>query len=174
MASGAAGLHVFAGVGVVNSMRRYLWAVAVCLLAGGALAQTNPMQLYADLTIDDQPAVINSKGSAHAEFRLNRETMEFSWEITFKDLTSPVTGVHTHYQKPGVRGGIVHDLAPKGITNPLKGSVIMSEGDLLYLGERHLYVDIHTQKYPDGELRGNIERRRDPTMPPPKPFVPPP
>lgn len=143
-----------------------LAALLICLAVPRVVSgQTNPIQFYANLTIDDQPAVINSKAIGHAEFTLDRETLRFAWRITFKDLTAPPTGIHIHYQKPGVRGGIVFDLAPNGVRNPLEGSLIMTDGDLLYLQERHLYVDIHTSKHLDGELRGNIERRRQSSGP---------
>ena len=91
--------------------------------------------------------------------------MRMSWKVTFRDLTSTVTGAHVHGpQRPGTNAGIQFDLAANGLNNqPLEGAVVLNDAQLEYLLSGRMYVNVHSTKYPAGELRGQIQR-----MPPPQ------
>ncbi len=120
-----------------------------------------PISFYADMSADEESAVTESPGSARADLVLERSTLKLSWTLTFKDATSPATGAHIHGpQTPGGEAGIVIDLAPEGMTNPIEGSAILTEGTMIYLVQDRLYINLHTTTYPAGELRGHIKRAR--------------
>lgn len=120
-----------------------------------------PISFYADLSADEQSAVTESPGLGRADLVLKRSTLELTWKITFNDTTSPATGIHIHGpQTPGGEAGVVVDLAPEGMTNPLEGSTTLSEGTLIYLVQDRLYINLHTTGYPAGELRGHIKKAR--------------
>ncbi len=120
-----------------------------------------PISFYADLSADEQSAVTESPGIGRAEFVLERSTLNLTWKVTFQDTTSPATGVHIHGpQTPGGEAGIVVDLAPDGMTEIVEGSTVLSEGNMIYLVQDRLYVNLHTTRYPAGELRGHIKKQR--------------
>jgi len=111
------------------------------------------------MSADEESAVTISPGWGLAEFTLERKTLRFSWKVTFKDLTSAPIGLHLHGpQTPGGEAGVLRDLAPDGIQSPVEGAVILNEGELTYLIQDRLYVNLHTEKYPAGELRAHLQR----------------
>ena len=120
-----------------------------------------PIYFYADMNADEESAVTESPGVARADFVLERSTLKLSWRLTYSDTTSTATGVHIHGpQTPGGEAGIVVDLAPDGMTNPIEGSAILTEGTMIYLVQDRLYVNLHTTSYPAGELRGHVKKAR--------------
>ncbi len=120
-----------------------------------------PIRFLAPLSADEESAPTESPGSGRAEFLLDRPTQKLSWLISFENLTSEAGAAHVHGpQTPGGNAGVLFDLAPDGMKSPLKGSVIVNDGELEYLLTGRMYVNIHTAKFPAGELRGQIMRQR--------------
>jgi hypothetical protein len=120
-----------------------------------------PISFYADLSADEESAVTESPGVGRAEFVLDRATLNLAWRVTFRDLTSPATGVHVHGpQTPGGEAGILIDLAPQAVKSGVTGSVVLNDGWLSYLVQDRMYVNLHTTTYPAGELRGSIRKAR--------------
>ncbi len=116
---------------------------------------------FADLSADEESAVTESPGSGRVDFQLDRATLKLSWTLTFKNLTSPPTGVHIHGpQTPGGEAGILIDLAPGGVKSGVVGSSVLNDGLLAYLVQDRMYVNLHTTKYPLGELRSPIKKAR--------------
>jgi hypothetical protein len=148
-------------------LRHILAIGVVAMIAGGGRAQpvaeTAPIHFAAVLSADEQSAPTYSDGSGRAEFVLDRATLEFSWVVTYRGLTTAITGAHIHGpQLPGTNAGILIDIGDKGLGSPLTGSAILTDGLLEYLLAGRLYVNIHSTKYKDGELRGQIKRLRTP------------
>lgn len=113
------------------------------------------------LNDEDQSTPTYSPGRGVAEFRLERATLKLSWKITYQGLTSePVEAGLYGPENVGANAGQVVDLAPRGFSNPLVGSTIISDGVLGYLTTGRIYVNIHTRRYPAGELRGQLRRQR--------------
>lgn len=120
-----------------------------------------PIKFRTTLSADEQSAPTNSPGLGGAEFVLDRPTQRLDWTITYGKLTSKAVAAHVHGpQTPGGNAGVMFDLAPNGTKSPLVGSVVLNDGELEYLLTGRLYVNVHTTKYPAGELRGQIMRVR--------------
>lgn len=120
-----------------------------------------PIKFRATMSADEQSAPTYSPGQGLADFVLDRTTQQLNWTITFKDLTSNAVAAHIHGpQTPGGNAGVIFDLAPNGTKSPLVGSVVLNDGELEYLLTGRLYVNVHTTKYPAGELRGQVMRVR--------------
>jgi hypothetical protein len=139
--------------------------LSVLCLTATALAdevrnlELGPVKFYADMSAEEQAATTISDGIGRAEFSLDRATMNLSWVVTFKNLTSPATAAHVHGpQRVGTNAGVQIDLAPKGMALPLKGSHVLTDAQLEYLLSGRMYVNVHTTKNPAGELRGQIQR----------------
>jgi hypothetical protein len=49
------------------------------------------------------------------------------------------------------------DLAPNGIVSPLTGSAVLNEAEVQYLLTGWSYVNITTEKWPFGEVRGQLD-----------------
>ena len=50
----------------------------------------------------------------------------------------------------------------------MEGSVTLNEGQLEYLLTGRMYVNLHTVKYPNGEIRGQLSRQRPAGSTPPE------
>ncbi len=143
------------------------WACA-CLallatLSGPAtIAADDDILFTATLSDDDQSVPTTSPGVGFAEVRLERATMKITWKVTYKGLTSPPTAAGLYGpENVGGNAGLVVDLATGGkLASPLTGSTVLSDGVFQYLITGRVYVNIHSRKYKDGELRGQLRRQR--------------
>ena len=134
--------------------------LATSAVAADPVMEGPPIAFVAILSADNQSATTESPGSGRVDFLLDRPTTRLSWKATYKGTTTQVTGAHIHGpQRPGVNAGVLFDMAPNGLGKlPLEGSVILTDAQLEYLLSGRTYVNIHTTKYPEGELRGQIDR----------------
>jgi hypothetical protein len=118
-----------------------------------------PIHFVAQMSADEQSAYTESPGIARAEFVLERATLRLSWTLTYSGLTSAPIGVGIHGpQAPGGNAGVLIEMGANGVRTPLKGSAILTDGQLEYLLTGRTYVNLRTQKYKLGELRGQIMR----------------
>jgi len=152
----------------LNRRRRALAAtalaacsVAMALHAPAARAADDDIVFTATLTDNEQSVPTYSKGSGFAEFRLERKTLKLSWTVTYKDLTSPPVAAGLYGpENVGANAGLVVDLANGKLKSPITGSTVLSDGVFQYLITSRVYANIHTQRYPQGELRGQVMRQR--------------
>ena len=118
------------------------------------------------------PAV-ETKAIGEADFKLSKDGKELTYILKLKDIEN-VTAAHIHTGMMGVSGGPVAGLfagpkkegmfsgelakgtiTDKDLVGPLAGKTI---GDLVELIKSGgAYVNVHTDKYPDGEVRGQIK-----------------
>jgi hypothetical protein len=120
-----------------------------------------PIHFYADLSADEQSAVTDSPALGRADFILERATLRFSWVVTYSDLTSAPTAAGLHGpQTPGGNAGLLIDISETGLGSPIKGSKIITDGEVDYLLTGKMYVNLRTAKFDLGELRGQIMRKR--------------
>jgi hypothetical protein len=126
-----------------------------------ALAADDDILFTATLTDDEQSVPTQSPGVGFAEVRLERATMKITWKVTYKDLTSPATAAGLYGpENVGGNAGQFVDLANGNLKSPLTGSKVLSDGEFQYLITGRVYVNIHSRKYKDGELRGQLRRQR--------------
>ena len=72
-------------------------------------------------------------------------------------LSEPVTAAHLHRGAPGTNGPIVFSFP--SLSLPIGATVTLSEADEALLLNNGMYVDVHTQAFPMGEIRGAITRQ---------------
>jgi hypothetical protein len=126
-----------------------------------ARAADDDIIFTAALSPDEQSAPTYSPATGFAEVRLERATLKITWKVTYKDTTSPVIAAGLYGpENAGGNAGQVVDFAPSGLKSPMQGSTILSDGVFQYLITGRVYVNIHTTKYKDGELRGQLRRIR--------------
>lgn len=146
--------------------RRILQTMAAAALLPAAaraaiVEETAPIKFGCDLSADEQSAPTESPGKGRADFVLERDTMKFSWVITYSGLPSKVTGVRIHGpQLIGTNAGVLIDVGADGVASPIRGSTVIDNGLLQFLLSGRMYVNVVTTKYKDGELRGQIKRLR--------------
>jgi len=135
-------------------------AAALASAATPAIAADDDIIYTAVLSDEDQSTPTYSPGKGYAELRLERATLKLSWRITFQGLTSaPIAAGLYGPENVGANAGQVVDLGTRGLKSPIVGSTIISDGVVGYLTTGRVYVNIHTTRYRNGELRGQLRRQ---------------
>jgi hypothetical protein len=118
------------------------------------------------------PAV-ETKATGEAHFKLSKDGKALTYILKLKDIEN-VTAAHIHEAVMGKNGGPVAGLfagpmkagkfsgtiakgtiTDKDLIGSLAGKTV---GDLVkMIKEGGAYVNVHTEKYPDGEVRGQIK-----------------
>ena len=103
------------------------------------------------LTVAMQNTVAG-RGSAKAVLTGNRLTVEG----TFEGLRSPATVARIHLAPRAVRGPAVQELtvSAKGTAGTIGGSLELTPRQLEALEKGSLYIQLHSEKAPDGNLWG--------------------
>ena len=131
---------------------------------------------------------ILSDGKATLRLKLDKPNSMISYTLTYSDLSAPVTQAHIHFGQRHVAGGIVVFLCtnkgngpagtpacpePAGtVTGSITAASVLAvatqnvtAGDFAgfvdILESRSAYGNVHTQKFPAGEIRGQIREGND-------------
>jgi hypothetical protein len=78
---------------------------------------------------------------------------------TFEGMRGPATVARIHRAQPGVRGDAVFELTvSKAAAGTVSGSLTLTTMQVQDLRKGWLYVQIHSEKAPDGNLWGWLQR----------------
>jgi mono/diheme cytochrome c family protein len=121
-------------------------------------------------------AVANAAASGSFSGTLSGSQLTFT--LTFAHLTGPPTMAHIHLGAAGVSGPILVWLCGLGspysgvvaahpCVSPVTGVVTVSAALRSAFAKQKLYVNIHTAKNPNGEIRGQLTAGGTATPPPP-------
>ena len=143
VALAAPGLSGFSRTPVVSGFSR--------TSAGAQQARTFVARLSTvPITVAMQDTVAG-RGSAKAVLTGNKLTIEG----TFEGLRSPATVARIHLAPRAIRGPAVVDLTvSKGTTGTISGSLELTTRQLEALDKGSLYIQLHSEKAPDGNLWG--------------------
>jgi hypothetical protein len=130
-------------------------AAVVAALAISAAAQgtKNYKARLAPVPMDaSMAATVSGLGSATAT--LTGTTLTVNG--TFEGLKSPATIAQIHKAQRGVRGPVVFDLkvTPNGTGGTISGSLTMTPQQAADLDKAWFYIQLHSEKAPDGNLWG--------------------
>jgi hypothetical protein len=102
---------------------------------------------------------VHTKGRGAAEFKLKPSDGMICYELRARDLSSPPVAAHIHKGPPGMDGPIVVHLRPPA--GGKSSDCVPAERNLIRSISRHphaYYALVHTAEFPDGEIRGQLER----------------
>jgi hypothetical protein len=134
------------------------FVVTILALSQTASAQMTSREFHADLSAYNQTRLTESPATGKADLTLDLTTLTLSWEVHFEGLISPPIAASLHGPaQPGANGLPFIDLAPGGITSPLTGSSPVTEAEVQYLLAGWTYVNITTDRWPYGEIRGQVD-----------------
>jgi hypothetical protein len=125
------------------------------VLASAGFAAAEEMKFTAELSAANSVPPNDSGGTGTADVTYDTDSMELSWTVEFSGLTGPMTAAHFH--GPAAEGENAGVAVPiEGMESPLEGSATLTEEQATQLMEGLLYVNIHTEANPDGEIRGQV------------------
>lgn len=132
-------------------------AVVAAALAVAALASAQPAkEIMVGAKLDAMQEIPhvkapNGKGSFTADIAGGKLT----WRLTFSGLTGPASAAHIHVGAMGKAGNVLVALC-----GPCKsgqhGTVKVSAMVVREIKQHLTYVNVHTAKHPNGEIRGQL------------------
>lgn len=129
-------------------------ASAAMLLAVPAYAET--LNMTAELSGTAEVPANDSAGTGTIEATYDTETMLFTWTVTYEGLTGDATAAHFH--GPAAADATAGPVVPieGDLASPIEGSATLTEEQATQLQDGLWYFNVHTAKYPDGEIRGQV------------------
>jgi hypothetical protein len=108
-------------------------------------------------TGQEVPHPKGTKVGASGRFTATLTGTTLKWTLTFAHLTGPATAAHIH---PGVRGQSGPPLVPLcgPCSSPTRGTATLTQAEITAMVAGKDYVNVHTTKNPNGEIRGQITR----------------
>lgn len=141
-------------------------AVVAGLLAAtlAGCAQMRPgrkLDIYeAALTGAQEVPPVDTSAAGAAEVSFDRNTSLLTWKVTYTGLTSPPTGGHIHGPAaPGRNAGVVVPFANVA-AQPVTGQASLTPQQADDLAAGRWYVNVHSAKFPNGEIRGQLRLRQ--------------
>jgi hypothetical protein len=124
--------------------------------SGGEAKKT--LKFSAALNIGQEvPHPKGTKAGASGRFTATLTGTTLKWTLTFAHLTGPATAAHIH---PGVRGKSGPPLVPLcgPCSSPTSDTATVTQAEITAMVAGKYYVNVHTTKNPNGEIRGQITR----------------
>ena len=132
-------------------------ALAAAITAGLAAipASAEMLAFKADLKAASEVPPTDSTATGTATVDVDTATKELKWTIQYSGLTGDATAAHFHGPAAvGENAGPAVDISGKIES----GSATLTDAQIADLQAGKLYINIHTAKFPDGEIRGQVEK----------------
>jgi hypothetical protein len=95
---------------------------------------------------------LETRGYGIARIWFQEDALHYSIDV--HDLSSPITSAHFHRGASGVKGPVAQPITFNGMH--AEGVWHLNEQDARDVLSGQIYVNVHTERYPDGELRGQL------------------
>lgn len=127
------------------------------ITAGPAVAQGGTF--VANLSGAQEVPPNGSAGTGFGRVTLNQAETQITASVYFSGLGSIATAGHIHAAPPAMNGAIQFNLIPPAATS---GQVVnrtfaITPAQVVNLKAGHLYINIHTNSSPGGEIRGQLD-----------------
>jgi CHRD domain-containing protein len=129
------------------------FALISLLAMPAAPAFADMVKFKADLKASEEVPPTDSSGAGTADVTLDTAANKVSWKVTYENLTGDPTAAHFHGPaKVGENTGVAVDMS----ANIKDGSADVTVDQAKMISDGNTYINIHTQKFPDGEIRGQV------------------
>jgi hypothetical protein len=138
-------------------MKRALIALAfVSLLLDVSAAQAESVSLVAHLLGSSEVPATQSDAFAEAQFTYDNSSRALEYYVNYDGVTPAKVDLHGP-AAANEKASVVLNISLS--ESPISGTIQLTpeQGRQLLAGK--MYLDIHSQKYPDGEIRGQIIRQ---------------
>jgi hypothetical protein len=147
----------------LNTLRLAALSATVALAGCGMMnsgttagaVPSNEVKFAATLSAASEVPPNTSAGTGALTASLDKNTNVLSWRMSYEGLTGPATMAHFHGPAaPGTNAGVVVPF-PSPAT-PSSGSATLTAPQIADLMAGKWYANVHTQKNPGGEIRGQV------------------
>jgi hypothetical protein len=138
-------------------------AVAVASLVVGSMAFAADSESYKVSAAMTSKAEVpapkgapGGKGTFSGTYVENAKGASLTWKLAFSALSGSATAAHIHMGKAGVAGPVLVPLCGP-CKSGMNGKVSISKATIKALESGTAYVNVHTTKNPNGEIRGQVK-----------------
>jgi CHRD domain len=130
--------------------------VAALIFATLSVAATHATVWTAALSSGQEiPKQVVRDTAAHGLFKGTLSGTKLKWKLTFAKLTGPATAAHIHMAAKGKAGNVVVPLC-QPCSSGMTGTATITPALMTAFKKHLLYVNVHTAKNPNGEIRGQL------------------
>jgi CHRD domain len=157
---------------------------SIAVAGGGRPSKHDADRFTAHLTGYNENPAVNTAGHADLKLAISGDEKTITFELDWADLTGPPGAAHAHFGKSKVNGGVMvffcggggQDACPATSSGHIEGTIVATNvvgptaqgiavGDLASvvkaIENKAAYANMHTEKWPTGEIRGQIRDRND-------------
>lgn len=131
-------------------------AIATLVAMPLGLARAATQNVKAELTSAAETPPNSSKGTGTLTGTFDPETRKLTYDVTYANLTGPATMAHFHAPAPMGKAAGVEVPIKGSVASPIKGEVTLNPDQVKNLTDGETYFNIHTEKNPKGEIRGQV------------------
>ena len=126
------------------------------VLAGPASAE----KFKAMLDAKSEVPANASTGTGTADIDYDAASKKLSWKLTYTGLTGPAKAAHFHGPAEAGKNAGVEVAIPGATASPAEGSATLTDAQAADLEAGKLYVNVHTEANPGGEIRGQVMKAK--------------
>ena len=131
----------------------FVAALAVSMMFAAGTAQAEMMKFTTEMTGAAEVPPTDSAATGTAEVTLDTEAKTVTWVYTHEGLSGDMTAAHIHGPATATEtAGPVIDTSGETMT----GSGPITDAQTAELMAGKYYFNVHTEKFPDGEIRGQL------------------
>jgi hypothetical protein len=139
----------------VLSLSVVLMSSVTSLASSSVFADTVALQANLQPSSEVPPRV--SKGHGQLKATFDTTTKALQWTVTYADLSGPATMAHFHGPAPvGQNAKVQVPIDKNALPSPITGQATLTEEQANELMAGQYYFNIHTEKNPTGEIRGQV------------------
>ncbi len=143
-------------------VRAALAATAVVLVVAGCgmMQKASPMvALTTQLRAANEVPPVASAATGQVDAQFNKETNVLRWQLSYDNLSGPAMAGHFHGPAMvGANAGVALGFASP-MSSPMIGQATLTAAQAADMLAGKWYANIHTAKFPGGEIRGQMTVR---------------
>jgi hypothetical protein len=153
------------GAGSNRLLRSGLAALAILALTGtGSIALADTLNFQADLVGGQEVPSNDSKATGHVEATLDTSANTLTWTVVYSGLAGAPIGAHFHGPVSYVgttseENAPIQVGTPGNLASPFHGKATIDATQAEDLKIGRWYFNLHSPKYPGGEIRGPVVRK---------------
>ena len=136
-------------------------SVAIVLVAGCTMmpGKSNTVTFNTQMRGASEVPPADTNGAGQVEAVLNKDTNGLRWKVYYDGLSGPATAGHFHGPAmAGANAGVVVPFTG-AMASPMSGQATLTADQVADLMAGKWYANIHTAKFPGGEIRGQMTAR---------------
>jgi hypothetical protein len=139
-------------------------AATLAALATGSAALADTLNFEADLRGGREVPPNDSPATGHVDATLDTSTNTLTWTCTYSGLVAAPIGAHFHGPVSYI-GATSEENAPiqvgtpGSLASPFHGKSVIDATQAQDLKIGRWYFNLHSQKFPGGEIRGPVVRK---------------